>query len=44
LLRQFASKHGFRLAELRARQRPLAESAWRARSRSDGTPLRRVAT
>jgi acetylornithine/succinyldiaminopimelate/putrescine aminotransferase/predicted amino acid dehydrogenase len=43
-LRGLADKHGFRLAELRARQRPLDLSAWRARSAVAGPPIRRVAT
>jgi predicted amino acid dehydrogenase len=43
VLRGLADKHGFRLAELRARQRPLDVSAWRARSGNDVPPLRRVA-
>jgi predicted amino acid dehydrogenase len=44
VLRGLADKHGFRLAELRARQRPLDLGAWRARSGVDGAPAaRRVA-
>ncbi len=43
-LRGLAAKHGFRLADLRARQRPLEPSAWRARSGLDVPHLRRVAT
>jgi hypothetical protein len=41
LLHALAGKHGFRLAELRARQRPLDTSAWTNASR---IPLRRVGT
>ncbi len=44
LLRTLAGKHGFRLAELRARLRPLDLSAWRARSSPEGPHLRKVAT
>jgi acetylornithine/succinyldiaminopimelate/putrescine aminotransferase/predicted amino acid dehydrogenase len=40
-LRGFATEHGFRLAELRTKQRPLDISAWR--SRSAGSRLRMVA-
>lgn len=45
-LRMLAGKHGFRLAELRARQRPLDISAWtnRALSAVRAAPLRRVGT
>jgi acetylornithine/succinyldiaminopimelate/putrescine aminotransferase/predicted amino acid dehydrogenase len=43
LLRALAGKHGFRLAELRSRMRPLDLSAWLARSRPDGPHLRKVA-
>jgi acetylornithine/succinyldiaminopimelate/putrescine aminotransferase/predicted amino acid dehydrogenase len=38
-LRGLAGKHGFRLAELRARQRPLDLSAWRSRWSSRGPNL-----
>jgi acetylornithine/succinyldiaminopimelate/putrescine aminotransferase/predicted amino acid dehydrogenase len=44
LLRGFATKHGFRLAELRARQRPLDLAPWRSRFPGIASPLRRVAT
>jgi acetylornithine/succinyldiaminopimelate/putrescine aminotransferase/predicted amino acid dehydrogenase len=37
-LRGLAHKHGFRLAELRARQRPIDISAWRNRSGTSGPP------
>jgi predicted amino acid dehydrogenase len=40
-LRAFATEHGFRLAELRSKQRPLDISAWR--NRSAGSRLRMVA-
>ena len=42
-LHGLAGKHGFRLAELRARQRPIDISAWRGRP-THGPHLRRVAT
>jgi acetylornithine/succinyldiaminopimelate/putrescine aminotransferase/predicted amino acid dehydrogenase len=37
-LRGLAHKHGFRLAELRARQRPIDTSAWRKGSGTSGAP------
>jgi acetylornithine/succinyldiaminopimelate/putrescine aminotransferase/predicted amino acid dehydrogenase len=43
-LRVLATRHGFKLAELRARLRPLDLSAWRARSGVHDVRLRRVAT
>jgi acetylornithine/succinyldiaminopimelate/putrescine aminotransferase/predicted amino acid dehydrogenase len=42
LLRTLAGKHGFQLAELRARGRPLDASAWQKRSVPQGSHLRRV--
>ncbi|MDP9152065.1 MAG: aminotransferase class III-fold pyridoxal phosphate-dependent enzyme, partial [Myxococcota bacterium] len=42
LLRSLASKHGFRLAQLRSRQRPIDISAWSSRSTSRVPHLRRV--